>query len=169
MSADLTDEEKAEIGARPIGTDCDYTSEQLAMRVCLSEKLWAGLERMERYAGFPARSAEIRAVYDRMPPWYFYVRSNFPVRIHKRVFGGATILPGGVPAVNAATLFYSYTEVTQPCDELTRVDAWTPEDIAAIRQSENPGYFTDPLGWFAILCNGNARPLGLAPDRATTD
>ncbi len=156
LLCDWTAEERAETEARPWGTDYDYTMAQLALRRQMGQKIWAALERMEERDG-TARPAWARAAYEATPPWGFYYSAGdtrTPVR--RRVYG-AVDDGSGTPAVHALTAMLGWNNDVVGgvhCHELRSVDEWNAADKAFFCCNPRPGYFTDPLGFLAIIEDG---------------
>lgn len=144
-----SDEELAELKARPPGTNADFTARQLQLRRKIAQDMCQNfLDNDETL------TPEFRKIYEEWPMWKFYQRKD--TKLPRRTYGVAVAKDGATILHTASAMLFwvNYTVGGTLAADLEPVDAWTDEQIDQINACGNPGMFLDPLGfWIALQDN----------------
>jgi hypothetical protein len=141
----LTEEEKVELTARPIGSHQRLTTEQAGLRLALGKKIWAAM-----HAADTTMPDWARAAYAQAPPWQYYLEGTRLRRVYG-VFtkGGETYM-----WIVGFTLLGAHDCIdgVRPAD--LRVVDYNAA-MAAVGQrnifGNNMHWFTDPLGFMDVM------------------
>lgn len=143
----LTEEEKAELEAHPMGTiksDIGGTP-QFELRLCIAKK------KCQWYLdNDPTLSAEARAMYEKYPMWQFYC--NLDMTRPRRMYGVFDVEKNLLYMIGAA-----YANVYNcldgfPANDVTTVDRWSHGQIVVINTSPKHAHlFFDPLGFIGVV------------------
>jgi hypothetical protein len=158
MTLNLTAEEGAELHARPIGAPewRNLTEQQLLLRIEIAKKMWLLVKQAD-----PTLQAWHIELYERMPPWGFYVDAHsadcWPPR---RIFGLCRSASEPFEQrVHNVTLMIAMNNATlggTPVTELRRVERWSEAHIRQMCTGwyKCIGLFEDPLG-FMVFGHGH--------------